>query len=76
MFFVAEKDITEKILEAYNNGFAGIGLENQTEADPDMPLRVLGLDGAEYRAELLRENNGQRYPVNTGTVLWLQKPWG
>lgn len=112
---LAEKDITEKILEAYNDVFADIvnvllfdgeeiikpeelidqapraaykvdgkireierdvakrwskqniriacvGLENQTKADPDMPLRVIGYDGAEYRAEL---NGTDRYPVVT-----------
>lgn len=112
---LAEKDITEKILEAYNDVFADIvnvllfdgaqilkpeelidqapraaykadgkvremerdvakrwskqniriacvGLENQTKADPDMPLRVIGYDGAEYRSEL---NGADRYPVVT-----------
>lgn len=112
---LAGKDITEKILEAYNDVFADIvnvllfdgaqvlkpeeltdqapraaykadgkireierdvakrwskqniriacvGLENQTKADPDMPLRVIGYDGAEYRAEL---NGADRYPVVT-----------
>jgi len=102
---MAEKDITEKILESYNDVFADIvngllfngkevlkpnqlveqdprsaykadgkvrdierdvakrwkkqniriaciGLENQTDIDPDMPLRVIGYDGAEYRAQL------------------------
>lgn len=116
---MAEKDIAEKILEAYNDVFADIvnvllfkgkevisaseledqaprsyykadgkiheierdvakrwkkgnirvacvGLENQTAADPDMPLRVLGYDGAEYRTQLLTENKtGKRYPVVT-----------
>lgn len=100
---MAEKDITEKILESYNDVFsdivnvllfhgeqviapdeledrmphsyykadgkirelerdvvkrwkqgnirlACIGIENQTSADADMPLRVIGYDGAEYRA--------------------------
>lgn len=116
---MAEKDITEKILEAHNDVFADIvnvllfqgkryikpedladqvpraaykadgkireierdvakrwkkgslriaciGLENQTEPDPDMPLRIYGYDGAEYRAQLLKENQGKaRYPVVT-----------
>lgn len=29
-----------------------IGLENQSEAESDMPMRVIGYDGAAYRAEL------------------------
>ena len=113
---MAEKDITEKILESYNDVFADIvnvllfdgrqiirpeeledqaprsaykadgklremerdvakrwtksniriacvGLENQTEPDADMPLRVYSYDGAEYRAQL--GGAGPRYPVVT-----------
>lgn len=41
---------------------ACIGVENQTGSDPDMPLRVIGYDGAEYRAQLERT---ERYPVVT-----------
>ena len=115
---MAEKDTTEKILEAYNDVFsdivnvllfhgeevlkpeeleeqaprsyykadgkvheierdvakrwkkeqirlACIGVENQTGVDPDMPLRVIGYDGAEYRAQLLEKETGARYPVVT-----------
>ncbi len=116
---MAEKDISEKILEAYNDVFADIvnallfdgepvidpddledqaprsyykadghlreierdvakrwkkgnirvtciGLENQTNADPDMSLRMMGYDGAEYRSQLLSDNEGKsRYPVVT-----------
>lgn len=113
--FVAQKDISEKLLEAYDDVFADIvnvllfdgreilkadelvdqaprsaykvdgklreierdvakrwcrqniriacvGLENQTRPDPDMPLRVIGYDGAEYRNQL---NGPDRYPVVT-----------
>jgi hypothetical protein len=116
---VAEKDITQKILESYNDVFADIvnvllfdgeqvihpdeledqaprsaykadgrvrelerdvakrwtknsiriacvGLENQSEPDAAMPLRVIGYDGAEYRAQLTRENHASPlYPVVT-----------
>lgn len=128
---MAEKDITEKILEAYNDVFADIvnvllfdgkrvveadeleeqaprsyykadgkiremerdvakrwkkgnirlaciGMENQTREDPDMPLRVIGYDGAEYRSQLLAEHtSGHRYPVVT-LVLYFghEKRWG
>ena len=44
---------------------ACIGVENQTSIDPDMPLRVIGYDGAEYRAQLLEKENAVRYPVVT-----------
>lgn len=123
---MAEKDIAEKTLEAYNDVFADIinvllfggkllvkeeelddespnssykadgklhaqerdvakywrkglvrialyGLENQTDIDNDMPLRLFSYDGAAYRAQLLtdkamREKTGKtaaRYPVVT-----------
>ena len=45
---------------------ACVGFENQTAPDPRMVLRVLGYDGAEYRAQCLRENlNNAPYPVIT-----------
>lgn len=123
---MAEKDIAEKTLEAYNDVFADIvnvllfggkllvkedelvdespnssykadgklhaqerdvakywgtglvhiamyGMENQTDIDHDMPLRLFSYDGASYRAQLLtdqemKEKTGktaQRYPVVT-----------
>ncbi len=125
---MAEKDITEKILESYNDVFADIvngllfqgrsvidpnelqdqapraaykadgkireierdvakrwvkggiriacvGLENQTKEDPFMSLRVIGYDGAEYRAQLNNECDSP-YPVVT-LILYFgaEKPW-
>ena len=125
---MAEKDIAEKTLEAYNDVFADIanvlmfggepviqpdeledaaprsaykadgkvreierdvvkrwtcssiriaclGMENQTDADADMPLRVFAYDGAEYRAQL-NSGGGERYPVIT-LVLYFgyEKHW-
>ena len=48
--------------------------EYQTHPDPDMPLRVIGYDGAEYRAQL---NDKSHYPVIT-LVLYFgyEKHWG
>ena len=57
--------------------FACIGIENQTTADPDMTLRVIGYDGAAYRAQLSEEKKSQeRYPVVT-VVLYFgyDKKW-
>ena len=56
---------------------ACIGFENQTEPDSRMVLRVLGYDGAEYRAQCLKENRqNPPYPVLT-LVLYFgyQKRW-
>ena len=44
---------------------ACIGLENQTASDPDMVLRIMEYDGAEYRAQLLKDGQKERYPVVT-----------
>lgn len=56
---------------------ACIGLENQTASDPDMPLRVIAYDGAEYRAQLLKQPKVDRYPIVT-LVLYFgyDKHWG
>lgn len=56
-----ERDVAKR-WEKQNIRIACVGLENQTKPDPDMPLRVIGYDGAEYRAEL---NGTDRYPVVT-----------
>lgn len=46
--------------------FACIGIENQTAVDPDMVFRVIGYDGAAYRAQLDEKGAaGSRYPVIT-----------
>ena len=38
---------------------AFFGIENETEAEDDIPLRVIGYDGAAYRAQLYREKDAQ-----------------
>ena len=71
-----ERDVAKRWTQS-SIRIACIGLENQTEPDPDMPLRVFGYDGAEYRAQLNRENAGKpRYPVVT-LVLYFghEKRW-
>ena len=61
-----------------------IGLENQTEPDNDMPLRVYGYDGAAYRGQLYKEkgtdgkwrsNRNQRYPSVTLVLYFGTKRW-
>ena len=45
-----------------------IGLENQTDIEKDMPLRIIGYDGASYRDQLNRDETGKpkdRFPVAT-----------
>ena len=50
-----ERDVAKRWLKN-NIRIACVGLENQTEPDADMVLRVYGYDGAEYRSQLLKEN--------------------
>lgn len=53
-----------------------IGLENQTDPDYKMPLRVICYDGASYRAQLNAEDPKKTYPVIT-LVLYIgtEKHW-
>ena len=56
-----ERDVAKRWVKE-NIRIACIGIENQTDADKDMPLRVIAYDGAEYRTELKGKD---RYPVVT-----------
>ena len=68
-----------------NTGFriACFGMENQSDPDRDMPLRVIGYDGAAYRSQLLDnvDNNGkpatgkQRFPVVSLVLYYGTKSW-
>lgn len=49
--------------ECIRLGFCGI--ENQSAPDSDMALRVIGYDGAAYRAQLAAKGQAERYPVIT-----------
>ena len=54
-----------------------LGMENQTNPDKFMPLRVMGYDGLEYTRQVRKECNGEsKYPVIT-LVLYLgyDKKW-
>ena len=72
-------EIERDVAKRWKNGnirVACIGIENQTASDPDMPLRVIGYDGAEYRAQLLNKQ-AAHYPVVT-LVLYFghEQRWG
>lgn len=42
---------------------AGIGFENESQEDRDMPLRVINYDGAFYRSQFSPHNKNVRFPV-------------
>lgn len=69
-----ERDIT-KLWTSGGIIFAICGIENQTEIDEDMPLRVIGYDGAAYRGQILDKKNKQRYPVMTLVLYYGNKHW-
>lgn len=72
-----ERDVAKRWTKN-NIRIACIGLENQSEPDAAMPLRVIGYDGAEYRAQLTKEGKSSPlYPVVT-LVLYFghTKHWG
>ena len=50
------------------------GLENQTKIDKDMPLRVMGYDGAAYRYQL-KDDKKARYPVVTMVLYFGKEHW-
>jgi len=52
---------------------AFLGIENQTNYDKDMPLRVIGYDGAAYRAQLGKDT---KYPVITLVLYFGDESWG
>ena len=65
------------VAKYWKNGkirIAFYGLENQTDIDKDMPLRLIGYDGAAYRAQLL-EKREDRYPVVTLVLYFGLKRW-
>lgn len=59
-----ERDVM-KLWRDKNVNIALCGIENQTKAEKDMPLRILGYDGSSYRSQLLKNASGNRYPVVT-----------
>ena len=70
-----ERDVAKR----WRNGnirIACVGIENQTNPDPDMPLRVMGYDGVEYRAQLLADHTAgkNRYPVVTLVLVVTRLP--
>lgn len=56
-----ERDVA-KFWNKHNVHIAMVGIENQTEPEKQMPLRIFGYEGASYREQL---GNKILYPVIT-----------
>ena len=67
-----ERDVN-KYWNDGNVTIALYGIENQTDIDKDMPLRVYSYDGASYKQQLL--NGKDRYPVITMVLYFGTKRW-
>lgn len=52
---------------------AKIGCENQTGYDSQLPLRIIGYDGSDYRNQY---GDKHPYPVITIVLYFGEKPWG
>ena len=75
---------TAKYWEHNQIHVAFIGFENQTEQESDLPLRIIGYDGASYRNQLYyektkegerRKNINPRYPVITIVLYFGIQHW-
>lgn len=69
-----ERDIA-KYWKEKNTTIALYGLENQTEPERVMPVRVIGYDGANYRSQLLKKNENDLYPVVTIVLYFGKERW-
>ena len=73
---IQDRDVAKYWKDSQIN-IALFGIENQTNPDKFMPLRVMGYDGLEYTRQVRKECNGEsKYPVIT-LVLYLgyDKKW-
>ena len=71
-----ERDVS-KFYNGKEMRIAFLGIENQNNEDPYMPLRVISYDGSAYRAQLLSNNRKKQkpYPVITLVLYFGTKPW-
>jgi len=78
-----ERDVC-KHWKKENVQLALLGIENQSDIDRDMPLRIIGYDGAAYRGQLtvdknqdgsFHRNHRSRYPVVSVVIYYGQNRW-
>ncbi len=69
-----ERDVA-KLWQGRKVRLALYGVENQTIAEKDMPIRVIGYDGAGYREQLLDKTTKERYPVITHVLYFGMEHW-
>ncbi len=70
-----ERDLAKRWIP-YKICFALYGLEHETGAEPYMPMRIIGYDGAVYRGQLTkRERDRPNFPVITIVLYFGTKHW-
>lgn len=79
-----ERDVA-KFWTAGGTRIAILGVENQTKPDADMPLRIIGYDGASYKEQSLQHDAAKRksadikplptYPAVTIVINYGRVPW-
>ncbi len=69
-----EKD-NAKAWRKNNVTFSMFGLENQSEYEKYMPLRIFGYEGASYRSQLLDDDFTKPYPVITLVLNFSMTRW-
>ena len=70
-----ERDLAKRWIP-YKICFALYGLEHDTGAEPYMPMRIIGYDGAAYRGQLTkRERDRPNFPVITIVLYFGTKHW-
>jgi len=77
-----ERDVAKRWLR-HGVSIALLGLENQTTADREMPFRVMGYDGANYKEQVVRRAAARRknepmspfYPVLTLVLYFGPEHW-
>ncbi len=68
-----ERDVA-KYWKIGENSISVFGIENQTDIDADMSLRICGYDGASYRQQLLK-NKTERFPVISLVLYFGETRW-
>lgn len=70
-------ELERDVIKCWKNGqlrIACIGFENQSAVDANMPIRVIGYDGTQYRAQLNSQQDFH-YPVVTLVLYFGNTQW-
>ena len=80
-FFKNEGKLREQVRDVAKKWKKGdvvfllVGVEFQSQIDPDMVFRAASYDGAFYRAQLADQKTKRRYPVVTFVLYFGSTPW-